>query len=507
VRGRVLEVKDSGYTRAFGEGRVEESDVLDVDPANTQATVVADLSRADAIPDETYDCFILTQTLGVIFDAAGALGHAARVLKPGGVLLCTVPAAGRISYEEGLDGDYWRFTEASVRRLFAAHFPPGAYEITGHGNVLAAAAFLYGLAPDELTKQELDTVDPFFPLVYTIRAVKAASRAGKGATQRAGAGVVLMYHRVTDSGWAPHGLSVTVEEFRGQLRHLRDAGYRVMPLHELVHAATIGGVEGRAVALTFDDGYVDSLTNVAPLLAEYGFPATFFLTGAALDGLEEFWWDVLVRMFFSGFRLPDRLCLRLADGVVEYPTSSAAERADTHRRLVERFCRLDQAGRDEALRTIAAWSRVGSRPPGAARPMTADEIECLAMLPGVSIVAHSNHHLWLPRLPLEQTRLEVETCKARLEGQLGRGVKSFSYPYGAHDADTERIVRAAGFEVAVTTEEQPLRADAGVNPFRVPRCGVWRGAPSIFASRLSALLASPGTTGVRGDARERGAAP
>ena len=62
IRGRVLEVKDSGYTRAFGDDRVTASDVLDIDSTNIKATVVTDLSHADAIADDTYDCFILTQT-------------------------------------------------------------------------------------------------------------------------------------------------------------------------------------------------------------------------------------------------------------------------------------------------------------------------------------------------------------------------------------------------------------------------------------------------------------
>jgi SAM-dependent methyltransferase len=172
IRGRVLEVKDDGYARAFGGDRVTACDVLDVNPANTRATVVADLSRADAIAGGTYDCFILTQTLGVIYDVAASLRHAVRILKPGGVLLCTLPAAGRISYEEGLDGDYWRFTEASARRLFADVLPAGSFELNGYGNVLACTAFLYGLAPHELKAEELDTFDPYFPVVYTVRAVK-----------------------------------------------------------------------------------------------------------------------------------------------------------------------------------------------------------------------------------------------------------------------------------------------------------------------------------------------
>ena len=124
VRGRVLEVKDAGYTRTYGDGRVISSDVVDIDPNNDEATITADLTNAPGISDDTYDCFLLTQTLGVIYDVRAALATAHRVIKPGGVLLCTVPASGRISYEgAALDGDFWRFTEAStaapVRRGFS----------------------------------------------------------------------------------------------------------------------------------------------------------------------------------------------------------------------------------------------------------------------------------------------------------------------------------------------------------------------------------------------------
>ncbi len=89
VRGRVLEVKDAGYTRTYGDGRVISSDVVDIDPNNDEATITADLTNAPSISDDTYDCFLLTQTLGVIYDVRAALATAHRVIKPGGVLLCT----------------------------------------------------------------------------------------------------------------------------------------------------------------------------------------------------------------------------------------------------------------------------------------------------------------------------------------------------------------------------------------------------------------------------------
>src|SRR5262249_28273542 len=59
VRGRVLEIKDPNYTRMFGDGKVTVSHVLDVDDENQQATIVADLTGADTIPTDAYDCFIL----------------------------------------------------------------------------------------------------------------------------------------------------------------------------------------------------------------------------------------------------------------------------------------------------------------------------------------------------------------------------------------------------------------------------------------------------------------
>src|SRR5262249_51602421 len=137
IKGRVLEVKDPGYTQMFGGDAVTDQDVLDIDAGNERATIVADLSRAERIASDQFDCFILVQTLHIIYDVKAALAEAGRILKPGGVLLCTVPAVSRVNYEDGglESGDYWRFTEASIRRLFAEVFPGENVEVTVRGNV------------------------------------------------------------------------------------------------------------------------------------------------------------------------------------------------------------------------------------------------------------------------------------------------------------------------------------------------------------------------------------
>jgi SAM-dependent methyltransferase len=172
IHGRVLELLNSNYTQRFGSG-VERSDVLDIDPRNRDATIVADLARADSIASDTFDCFILTQTLQFITDVPAAIAHAHRVLKPGGTLLCTVPAVSRIG-RRYLDSEYWRFTAAGCSVLFAEAFEGRDVEVRSRGNVLVAVAFLLGMAQEELRMRELEADDPFFPVIVTVRATKAA---------------------------------------------------------------------------------------------------------------------------------------------------------------------------------------------------------------------------------------------------------------------------------------------------------------------------------------------
>jgi len=170
IRGRVLEVAEPTYTEWFGTG-VERSDVLHVQPGDPRATLVGDLTTGEGIPDAAFDCIVLTQTLHVIYDVRAALQGAHRALKPGGVLLATLPGISQISRVD-MDawGDWWRFTSASARRLFGEVFDD--FEVEAHGNVLAAAAFLYGLAQEELEPDELELRQPDYELLITVRAVR-----------------------------------------------------------------------------------------------------------------------------------------------------------------------------------------------------------------------------------------------------------------------------------------------------------------------------------------------
>lgn len=172
IKGRVLEIGDDSYTRQFGGTEVTQRDVLHVKEGNSVATFVGDLTQAEQIPSNAFDCFILTQTLHLVYDFHTALKTIYRILKPGGIVLATVPGISQKCDDEWANYWCWSFTAASGRQLFEECFPADHIRIDTYGNVLAATAFLQGLCAKDLTLAELDYCDSHYELLITVRAVK-----------------------------------------------------------------------------------------------------------------------------------------------------------------------------------------------------------------------------------------------------------------------------------------------------------------------------------------------
>ena len=173
IRGRVLEIGDDVYTRRFGGDQVTKRDVLHVEEGNPLTTIVADLTRANHVPSDIFDCIIFTQTLHLIYDTHVALKTLHRILKPKGVLLATFPGITQLSQHEWAESWFWHFTRFSARRLFEEVFSPANIYVESQGNVLAASAFLYGIAMEELSVDELNYHDPDYEVLITARAVKS----------------------------------------------------------------------------------------------------------------------------------------------------------------------------------------------------------------------------------------------------------------------------------------------------------------------------------------------
>ena len=172
VRGRVLEFGDDGYTRAFGRGRVTQSDVVHPQVGAEGATLCGDLRTGDGFATAAFDCVVCTQVLQFVFELAAAMATLRRCLAPGGVLLGTVPAVSMQSPTDAEQfGEYWRFTSSGVRALLQRHFAVERIEVQAFGNVLAATAFLHGLGRGELTAEQLAVHDPAYEVVVAFRAV------------------------------------------------------------------------------------------------------------------------------------------------------------------------------------------------------------------------------------------------------------------------------------------------------------------------------------------------
>ena len=173
IRGRVLEVGDDSYTRRFGGTAVDAVDVLHIDEANPKATIVGDIADADHIPSERFDCIVFTQTLHLVWDMRAAVETLHRILRPGGVALVTVPTISNRSNDLWSGQWYWSMTDTAAARLFGEVFGPEQVEARGHGNAVAAVAFLQGLASSEVPTRKLDHDDPQYHIVSTVRAERA----------------------------------------------------------------------------------------------------------------------------------------------------------------------------------------------------------------------------------------------------------------------------------------------------------------------------------------------
>ena len=174
IQGRCLEMGDAFYINKFGSDAVSRIDVLHVAEGNPDATIVGDLTNADHIPSDTFDCIIFTQSLQMIYDMKAALHTLHRILKPGGILLLTSHGISKIGRRLGRDdwGEYWHLTTQSLEALVHETFPGADSQVRSFGNVMSAVAYLHGLATEELAVSELDYLDPDFEVIVTARVVK-----------------------------------------------------------------------------------------------------------------------------------------------------------------------------------------------------------------------------------------------------------------------------------------------------------------------------------------------
>jgi SAM-dependent methyltransferase len=163
ISGRVLEIQTTDHARRYGSGATVMH-TLDINPS-FHPTYLCDLAAADIVASASYDCFLLPNTLCFLRDLEIALRQARRIVRPGGVILATVPVFVPLTPDAV---DYWHASADGWRVIASRSWPDCEIHVDSYGNCLAAAAAMYGVAAEELNDDELDAADPRYPVLVTI---------------------------------------------------------------------------------------------------------------------------------------------------------------------------------------------------------------------------------------------------------------------------------------------------------------------------------------------------
>lgn len=310
-----------------------------------------------------------------------------------------------------------------------------------------------------------------------------------------------MYHRIAEDPIDHWGLAVSSPHFGEQLEVLRRTR-RPFPLADFVRNLAAGTLPPNAVALTFDDGYVDNLVAGKPHLSAADVPATVFLATGFLNRPGEFWWDELSRLFLAGdgpqhFELTVRgkaLPVDLTASVAarEDGTILAAQLKTRQFALTpiwEAMRRFNEDERGSLMAQIRSVLMDRDNTVQRGRSMTRDEVRTLASDGLVTIGAHTVTHPLLSALKNDACRSEVVNSKSDCEAVIGAPVTSFAYPYGDFDDKAREAVSAAGFAFACSTRRVP--ATKASDLLALPRMQVcnWDGDTFERTIRSSAGLA------------------
>jgi peptidoglycan/xylan/chitin deacetylase (PgdA/CDA1 family) len=302
---------------------------------------------------------------------------------------------------------------------------------------------------------------------------------------------VVTYHGVLPQGYEPidpalDGNLVSAETLRRQLRLLK-ANYNVIsPEDALAWREAKRELPPRAVLLTCDDGLLNNLTDMLPVLLQEGTRCLFFVTGASAgDERTMLWYEELLLLLLRAPAGPFEIS---SEGVViRGELGSPEQRRVLWRNAVMRLSQVSAEVRRSFLCAAASKFDLCSRPfLGASDAgntascrrfglLTAPELRELAAA-GMTIGAHTMSHPMLSQAPAELAQAEMTESRAKLESVLQARVWAFAYPFGDPGSVTPQVLamgQVVGFAAAFLNFGGGLGAE--LPPYGVPRVHVTSG--------------------------------
>jgi peptidoglycan/xylan/chitin deacetylase (PgdA/CDA1 family) len=292
----------------------------------------------------------------------------------------------------------------------------------------------------------------------------------------AGRAVILRYHSVSTAADGTHlcldpGLAVRPDDFDRQCTYLR-AHYRVISLDEMVTRLMAGeSLPPKAVALTFDDGYLDNYTRAFPILQRHGLNATFYVTTGCIDNRALLWTG---RLRFAVFTSKVEAIDLQAPIGLRLPLGSDADRRATFTKLIITMKNIPTPDRLALLDEVCEKAGVVDLSRLSSIMMTWEHVREMHRA-GMTFGAHTVTHPNLPNATPHEARHEIFESRDQLAAQIGERVRHFSYPNGRGSAhltnEIKALVREAGFDSSTTSVTGGVVA--GDDLFALKRIGIY----------------------------------
>lgn len=287
-----------------------------------------------------------------------------------------------------------------------------------------------------------------------------------------GAGAVFMLHQVTAEpppDFSPNRiLRVTPDFLDATIRQVRASGFDIVSMDEVARRLRDGHSGRPFVAFTLDDAYRDNLLEAYPVFKRNDAPFIIYAPTDYLDGCGELWWTALELVIAA----TQTLTTNIADRSETFATRTIAEKSLAFHRVYWQLRGIDEAVARAEVRRLCEAHGIDVARLCRELIMTWAELKSLAEDPLVTIGAHTCRHFAVARLPLEAARRELADSKARIEYELCRPCRHFSFPFGDETSAGPRdfaLAGEVGFETAVTTRKGVVRLGPPAGARAIPR--------------------------------------